>query len=90
VVIESYQAGTAVYASKVGGMPEILLDADTFSFTAHRADAIRDAILHYYALSEAEKNELMLQCYEHSLSFNEDYLLARHAIIYEKLIGGEG
>jgi glycosyltransferase involved in cell wall biosynthesis len=90
VVIESYQAGTPVYASKVGGMPEILLDADTFSFTAHRADAIRDAILHYYALSEAGKNELMLKCYEHSLSFNEDYLLTRHAIIYEKLIGGEG
>ena len=35
---------------------------------------------------EAGKNDLMLQCYEHSLSFNEDYLLARHAIIYEKLI----
>ncbi|CAI6082057.1 Glycogen synthase [Paenibacillus sp. JJ-100] len=88
VIIESYQAGTPVYASKVGGIPEILLDAETFSFTAHRADAIRESILHYYGLSEAKKNELMLQCCEHSLSFNEDYLLTRHAIIYEKLIGG--
>ncbi|MCK6074902.1 glycosyltransferase family 4 protein [Paenibacillus silvae] len=90
VVIESYQAGTPVYASRVGGMPEILLDAETYSFTAHSSDAIREKILHYYALSEADKQELMLQCCKHSLSFNEDYLLASHADVYENLIGCGG
>ncbi|PYE48451.1 glycosyltransferase family 4 protein [Paenibacillus barcinonensis] len=90
VVIESYQAGTPVYASRVGGMPEILLDAETFSFTAHSADAIREKILHYYELSEADKQELMLRCCKHSLSFNEDYLLTRHTGVYEKLIGCGG
>lgn len=86
VVIESYQVGTPVYASKVGGMPEILLDAGPFSFAAHSADAISKVILHYYELSEWEKNQLKLQCYAHSRSFNEDYLLKEHASIYEKLI----
>nr|WP_145403460.1 glycosyltransferase family 4 protein [Paenibacillus xylanexedens] len=90
VVIESYQAGTPVYASRVGGMPEILLDTETFSFTAHSSDAIREKILHYYSLSEVDKQELMLQCCKHSLSFNEDYLLTRHAGVYEKLIGCGG
>jgi len=86
VVIESYQVGTPVYASKVGGMPEILMDAGRFSFAAHSADEISKAILDYYELSELEKNQMKLQCFAHSQSFNEDYLLKEHSNIYEKLI----
>lgn len=86
VVIESYQVGTPVYASKVGGLPEILMDAGRFSFASHSAYEISKAILNYYELSELEKNQMKLQCLAHSRSFNEDYLLKEHTNIYEKLI----
>jgi glycosyltransferase involved in cell wall biosynthesis len=86
VVIESYQVGTPVYASRVGGMAEILLDTETFSFPAHSSDAIAQAIDQYYHLREQEKVQLKQQCYSHSQTFNESYLLKEHIEIYEKLI----
>lgn len=86
VVIESYQVGTPIYASKVGGMPEILLDAEQFSFAPHSVDEIVKAILHYFNLSELAKSHLKKQCFAHCESFNENYLLKEHSDIYEKLI----
>ncbi|MBM6382796.1 MAG: glycosyltransferase family 4 protein [Paenibacillus sp.] len=86
VVIESYQVGTPIYASRVGGMSEILLDAEQFSFAPHSVEDITKSILHYYNLSESAKQRLKNQCFEHCQSFNEDYLLKEHSDIYEKLI----
>ncbi|NUU78576.1 glycosyltransferase [Paenibacillus xylanilyticus] len=90
VVIESYQVGTPIYASRVGGMPEILLDARQFSFAPHSVDEIVKAILHYYNLSEQDKRHLKHQCFTHCQSFNEDYLLKEHSDIYEKIITRRG
>lgn len=86
VVIESYQVGTPVYASRVGGMPEILLDAGEFSFASHSLEEIIKSILHYYNLSGPAKRHLKHQCFAYCQSFNEDYLLKEHSDIYEKLI----
>ncbi|MDN8590295.1 glycosyltransferase family 4 protein [Paenibacillus sp. 11B] len=86
VVIESYQVGTPVYASHVGGMVEILLDTDEFSFESQSSEAIRHSILHYYHMSAEEKERLKHRCYYHSQTFNESYLLQNHADIYDKLI----
>ncbi|WP_063564508.1 glycosyltransferase [Paenibacillus sp. O199] len=86
VVIESYQVGTPVYASRVGGMPEILLDAEQFSFTSHSVEEIIKAIFHYYNLSGPAKRDLKHQCFAHCQSFNADYLLKEHSDIYERLI----
>ncbi|PAD29770.1 glycosyltransferase family 4 protein [Paenibacillus sp. 7523-1] len=86
VVIEAYQVGTPVYASRVGGMSEILLDTEEFAFPAHSAEAITQSIMHYYRLSEREKLQLKEQCHLYSQTFNEAYLLQEHMDIYEKLI----
>ncbi|MEW4430061.1 glycosyltransferase family 4 protein [Paenibacillus pabuli] len=86
VVIEAYQVGTPVYASRVGGMSEILLDTEEFAFPAHNAEAITQSIMHYYRLSEREKLQLKEQCHLYSQTFNEAYLLQEHMDIYEKLI----
>lgn len=86
VVIEAYQVGTPVYASRVGGMSEILLDTEEFAFPAHSTEAIARSIQHYYRLSEPEKLQLKDRCHLHSQTFNEAYLLQEHMDIYEKLI----
>ncbi|MGW7160933.1 glycosyltransferase [Paenibacillus taichungensis] len=86
VVIESYQVGTPVYASRVGGMAEILLDTDEFAFTSHSSESITQSILQYYHMSEQKKINLKKRCYQHSQLFNENYLLQKHMDIYEKLI----
>lgn len=90
VVIESYQVGTPVYASRVGGMSEILLDTDEFSFSPYSSEAITQSILKYYHMSEQEKVELKERCNQYSQSFNEAYLLKKHVDIYDKLIGYGG
>jgi len=86
VVIESYQVGTPVYASRVGGMVEILLDADDFSFVSQSSEAIKQSILRYFHLSEEQKEKIKERCYDHSQTFNESYLLSNHVDIYDKLI----
>ncbi|KOY13761.1 glycosyltransferase family 4 protein [Paenibacillus xylanivorans] len=86
VVIESYQVGTPVYASRVGGMPEILVEPGKFSFPAYNSEAIAQGILQYYHLPEQDKVQLKQQCYAHSQTFNEAYLLKEHINIYDKLI----
>lgn len=90
VVIESCQVGTPVYASRVGGMAEILLDSEEFSFPPYDSEAIARSIMQYFHMSEAEKKELKERCHQHSQRFNEAYLLQKHNDIYGKLIGYGG
>ncbi|WP_427179354.1 glycosyltransferase family 4 protein [Paenibacillus sp. TC-CSREp1] len=90
VVIEAYQVGTPVYASRVGGMAEILLNSDEYSFQPHSSEDITRSILHYFNMSEREKVELKERCHQYSQTFNEDYQLRKHVDVYDRLIGCGG
>lgn len=90
VVIESYQVGTPVYASRVGGMAEILLNSNEYSFPPNSSEEITRSILQYFHMSEHKKVELKTRCHQYSQTFNETYLLQKHVDIYDKLIGYGG
>lgn len=90
VVIEAYQVGTPVYASRVGGMAEILLNTEKYSFQPNSSEDITRSILEYFHMSESEKVALKEQCHQYSLTFNESYQLQKHADVYDRLIGCGG
>ncbi|MBB3129044.1 glycosyltransferase involved in cell wall biosynthesis [Paenibacillus rhizosphaerae] len=86
VIIESYQVGTNVLASNVGGIPEVLIEKDLNLFKPKDSNSISQAILEYYHLPLDHKVEMKCKCYEHSKKFNTSSLFLEHEKIYQNLI----
>lgn len=81
VIIESYQVGTPVYASRTGGIPEVIIDQN-FLFEPKSVKSISGAILSFFLKSKEEKEIIQKKCIEHSQKFNTDILLKRHLEVY--------
>lgn len=91
VIIESYQAGTPVYATDVGGIPDAVYDPEEFLFPPGSAAAIRAKLLSYHSLSGADKQRLQAACLAHCRGFTQAALLERHLELYERTLpGGSG
>ncbi|WP_199618148.1 glycosyltransferase family 4 protein [Paenibacillus alkalitolerans] len=84
VIIESYQTGTPVFASAVGGIPDAVWNPDEFLFKPGSADAIKAKIMAYYSLPGDEKKRIQEQCLEHCLEFTTTSLLNKHLELYEQ------
>lgn len=84
VIIESYQAGTPVYASAVGGIPDVVLDPERSLFAPGSPAAIQDKMIEYYAMTAEEKRELQAQVLRHSRRFSSSALGGRHLELYER------
>ncbi|WP_406944929.1 glycosyltransferase family 4 protein [Halobacillus sp. SY10] len=85
VIIESYQAGTPVIASKVGGIPEILIDSSKYSFTPNSPKEITESIIDYYNYSYNDKKDIQDVCIKKSEEFNVENMIDKHLNVYEKL-----
>lgn len=89
VIIESYQVGTPVLASNLGGIPEVIINKSHL-FEPNNVNAIKTSILNYRDLALKEKCLLSKKCIEYSRTFNVDNLLASHREIYESIIKQKG
>ncbi|MFD2328153.1 glycosyltransferase family 4 protein [Cohnella sp. GCM10020058] len=90
VIIESYQVGTPVYATDVGGIPDAVYDPEEFLFPPGSAAAIRAKILSYHSLPGEEKRRIQAACLKHCRGFTQAALLDRHLDLYDQtLAGGE-
>lgn len=85
VIIESYQVGTPVYASCVGGIPEVILDQDEFLFQPRNADAIAASIMKYYRLPSSIKEELSMKCSSYSKQFDLENHITKYLQAYEDI-----
>lgn len=90
VIIESYQVGTPVYATDVGGIPDAVYDPEEFLFPPGSAAAIRAKLLSYHSLPGCEKRKIQAACLKHCRGFTQAALLERHLDLYgETLPRGE-
>ncbi|MGM1050385.1 MAG: glycosyltransferase family 4 protein [Bacillota bacterium] len=87
VIIESYQVGTNVLASDIGGIPEVVIHKEWNLFQPGNSKSIIEGILNYYNLPYNDKLKLKGDCYEHSKNFSTESLLLQHEKIYEDLMG---
>lgn len=85
VIIESYQVGTPVYASAVGGIPDVVMNR-VFLFEPGSSDAIRDKLAEYYRYTPEEKATIQHECLEHSRKFTKQSLLERHKELYKSVM----
>ncbi|MBB6635814.1 glycosyltransferase family 4 protein [Cohnella thailandensis] len=88
VIIESYQVGTPVYASAVGGIPDAVWNPDEFLFKPGSAAAIRAKILDFHDLSGEEKRRIQQQCVRHCRKFTQASLLEKHLDLYGRMLSG--
>lgn len=86
VIIESYQVGTPVYASAVGGIPDVVWDPERFLFPPGDACAIQNKILAFYAMPEEEKRRVQEQILLHCRKFTVAALLERHRELYRQIL----
>jgi glycosyltransferase involved in cell wall biosynthesis len=84
VIIESYQVGTPVYASNVGGIPEVIISSK-FLFEPQNSNAILKAVKSYFDMSSEEKSIIQKNCIEHCANFNSKISLKKHLEIYNLL-----
>ncbi|MBB3108567.1 glycosyltransferase involved in cell wall biosynthesis [Paenibacillus phyllosphaerae] len=85
VIIESYEVGTPVIASNIGGIPEVILDK-SYLVDVGQPEAIQKALYEYYHLDENKKETLREICLEHSNSFSEENLIKRQLEIYDLVL----
>lgn len=86
VIIESYQAGTPVYASAVGGIPDAVWNPHDFLFRPGDVGAIREKIAAYHSLPGEEKKRIQTHCLNHCRSFTQTSLLEKHLDLYEQTL----
>ncbi|WP_051251461.1 glycosyltransferase family 4 protein [Paenibacillus harenae] len=86
VIIESYQVGTPVYASAVGGIPDVVLNRSQYLFAPGSSGAIQDKLKEYYSCSAEKKRTIQSQCLEHSRKFTKQSLLEQHTELYESVM----
>ncbi|MBJ6360261.1 glycosyltransferase family 4 protein [Paenibacillus sp. GCM10012307] len=85
VIIESYQLGTPVLGSHVGGIPEVIAD-DAFLFEAGNPQAISEKLIRFHALSRHERVEIQQKCLEHCEQYTVDKMLDKHLDLYHHII----
>ncbi|MCR2803274.1 glycosyltransferase family 4 protein [Paenibacillus soyae] len=88
VIIESYQVGTPVYASAVGGIPDVVMNRG-YLFAPGSSGAIRDKLTEYYRRSAEEKAAIQKECLEHSRKFTKQSLLEQHKELYQSVMLGQ-
>ncbi|WP_168735923.1 glycosyltransferase family 4 protein [Cohnella fermenti] len=88
VIIESYQVGTPVYASAVGGIPDAVWSPDEFLFRPGSAVAIRAKIMEFCDKTAEERRLLQEQCIRHCRKFTQASLLESHLELYGGLLAG--
>lgn len=86
VIIESYQVGTPVLASRIGGIPEVLEDPVSCAFAPGSAQAIADKLRSYRTLSTESRRQHSELCYAHSRRYGTERLLAQHEELYGRLL----
>ncbi|MCP1092511.1 glycosyltransferase family 4 protein [Bacillaceae bacterium OS4b] len=84
VIIESYQTGTPVFASNVGGIPEIIINPKNHCFSPESSEEIRKCIEAYYKSSDSYKEKLHIDCIDTSKKYNVDNSVSNHLKIYNK------
>jgi glycosyltransferase involved in cell wall biosynthesis len=85
VIIESYQVGTLVYASAVGGIPDVVLNRSHL-FKPGSSEAIKDKLKEYYLFSAEQKSTIQKQCLEHSRHFTKQSQLERYTELYKSVL----
>ncbi|MBO7744918.1 glycosyltransferase family 4 protein [Paenibacillus sp. MWE-103] len=90
VIIESYQVGTPVYASEVGGIPDAVWNPGSYLFKPGSAEAIKAKILEYHALTGEEKRRVQAECLKHCGGFTKASLLEKHLGLYAGLAKQSG
>ena len=76
VIIESFQQGTPVLASDVGGIPE-LIDDKKMLFEKQNVKELREKIIRFKRLSYQDRNKLIKNSYDESEKYRtniEDYV----------------
>ena len=89
VLLEAGACGTICVGSKVGGIPEVIVDGETgFLFEPGDTDALCDALLRVLALSEAERSRMSAQAREHiRQNFSMDVVTERYIEVYQQVLG---
>ncbi|AFH65295.1 glycosyl transferase family 1 [Paenibacillus mucilaginosus K02] len=87
VIIESYQVGTPVFASTVGGIPDVVTKPEDCLFKPGDADAIAHSIRSYFGKTKEQKEELHALCLQHCQLFTTSALAARHMEVYSLILG---
>ncbi|MBM7563609.1 glycosyltransferase family 4 protein [Paenibacillus sacheonensis] len=85
VIIESYQVGTPVYASAVGGIPDAVWNPAEFLFKPGSADAIKEKITAFHGLPGEEKRRIQAECLKHCSGFTKGSLLDKHLDLYARM-----
>ncbi|WP_308638124.1 glycosyltransferase family 4 protein [Paenibacillus silvisoli] len=85
VIIESYQVGTPVYASAVGGIPDAVWNPGDFLFEPGSAEAIQAKIIAFHSLTGDEKRRIQAQCLKHCRGFTKKSLVDKHMMLYEQI-----
>ncbi|RCW48871.1 glycosyltransferase family 4 protein [Paenibacillus prosopidis] len=85
VLIESYQVGTPVYASAVGGIPDVV-PARQFLFAPGSSEAIQDKLKEYYSFTAEKKRMIQRQCLEHSRKFTKQSQLEQYSGLYKSVL----
>ncbi|WP_274650370.1 glycosyltransferase family 4 protein [Paenibacillus humicola] len=85
VIIESYQVGTPVYASAVGGIPDAVWNPEEFLFEPGSADSIKTKIAAFHALTGEQKRRIKALCLQHCQKFTKQSLLDNHLSLYAQI-----
>lgn len=85
VIIESYQVGTPVIASKIGGIPDVIVNEE-YLFERDNDDAITKAILSFVNKTDLEREMIQEECYLYSKKFNTEMLFNEHVKVYNSIL----
>ncbi|HFK1530432.1 glycosyltransferase family 4 protein [Bacillus thuringiensis] len=80
VIIESYQQGTPVIASAVGGIPEVISQSD---FLFNNIEEIKDKINKFYSSGNEEVQQIIEDCYIHAEKYKDN--LQEYCSVYNQL-----
>ncbi|PHF78027.1 glycosyltransferase family 4 protein [Priestia aryabhattai] len=83
VIIESYQQGTPVIATSVGGIPE-LIENKKMLFQQESIKSLKDKINWLYAMPEEQFQQLIDESYDSSDKFRDN--IKEHTLIYDSFI----
>jgi len=83
VIIESYQQGTPVIATSVGGIPE-LIENKKMLFQQENIKSLKDKINWLYAMSDEQFQQLIDESYDSSDKFRDN--IKEHKLVYDSFI----
>lgn len=83
VIIEAYQAGTPVLASKVGGIPEVIIDPGHL-FQSQNRDSLQQAIIRLRNMDPMERAALRQRCHSYAQKFSVEENIRQHLDIYAR------